>query len=63
MMEVMTFQQIADQTGWGRRTVEGLYYRALPKLEMALLRKGVRLEDLLSEDYHQRKVWNVEEAE
>ena len=60
---MMTFQEIADQLGEGRRSVENTYYKALTKFEMGLIKRGITLQDLLAEDYHQRKVWNIGEPE
>jgi hypothetical protein len=62
-MEPMTFKQIGEQLGISTSAAEQAYQRAIIKFEMGLVSKRVYLEDLLSEDYHQRRVWNVEEAE
>ena len=62
-MEPMTFKEIGQQLGISTSAAEQAYRSALIKFEMGLVSKRVYLEDLLAEDYHQRRVWNVEEAE
>jgi len=59
----MTFKEIGQQLGISTSAAEQAYRSALIKFEMGLVSKRVHLKDLLSEDYHQRRVWNVEEAE
>jgi len=62
-MEPMTFKEIGQQLGISTSAAEQAYRSALIKFEMGLVSKRIELSDLMSEDYHQRRVWNLEEAE